>query len=345
MASKTLSLLECLELSILGPAVHEQLSQWVDTSNSISILVSGKTGTGKSTLINGIIGKCVTKEGHTLCRETSKVNKRQLKTNGVKVNIFDTPGLEDKTEQDATYTVEMQKVCNDIDLFLYCIKMSEIRFFEGCDDALAMNRLTKALGNQLWVNGVIVLTFANDIVTMAEDKDENVPEYFQKKYVQMSKGLRAFLQNVVKVPAETAKNVPIVCAGYRNQLKLPSIAPEHLEASVHTDSHWLSFLWLKALRRTKLSSQPAMIKINLHRIREKNEYSTDEMADTASEIIEMQPIMLGQQGAEILKGLGEHGEKIGQIVGEVVGRRAATHTAAQVSMSMLLHLLRDLASI
>ncbi len=338
------TLVECLEQSILGPVVYEQLSTWIEKSKSIRILVSGKTGTGKSTLINGIIGKRVTTEGHKLSRETSSVNNHQLKTRKVNVNIYDTPGLEDKTQLDATYTKEMQKVCNDVDLFLYCIKMSETRFFEGCDDATAMNRLTKALGDQLWVNGMIVLTFANDTVSMAEDRDENVTEYFQKKYMQMAKGLRKFLQDVVKVPVEIAKNVPIVCAGHGKQPKLPSIAPEHLEASVYTDTHWLSFLWLKALRRTKLSAQPAMIKINLHRIRNKKEYSIEEMADTVSEIIEMQPIMLRQQGADMLKDLGERGEKIGQLVGEIVGRREAERTVAQVSIDMLSSLLTYLQS-
>ncbi len=340
----SVSLHEYLELSILRPAVIEQLRKWVDNSTSISVLVSGKTGTGKSTLINGIIGKCVTKEGHKLSRETSQVNKHQLKVQEVNVNIFDTPGLEDKTQQDATYTEEMQKVCNDVDLFLYCIKMSEMRFFEGCDDAIAMNRLTKALGDQLWVNGMFVLTFANDLVSMAEDRDENVPEYFQKKYVQMAKELRAFLQDIVKLPAGIVTNVPIVCAGCAKKPKLPSIAPEHLEASVHTDTHWLSFLWIKALRRTKPSAQPAMIKVNLHRLSENKEYSIEEMRDSTCEIIEMQPIMLGQQGAEIMKGLGEGGEKIGKVIGEDAGRRSGEHIALAYNLNLLLSLLIDLTS-
>lgn len=55
------TLREQLEPSILG-----KLKAWEKRSNSINILVSGKTGTGKSTLVNSIIGRAVTKEGDKL---------------------------------------------------------------------------------------------------------------------------------------------------------------------------------------------------------------------------------------------------------------------------------------
>lgn len=54
--------------------ILKKLEEWLTTSVSVNILVSGKTGAGKSTLINGIVGKKVCEEGGTLDPQTSEVN-------------------------------------------------------------------------------------------------------------------------------------------------------------------------------------------------------------------------------------------------------------------------------
>lgn len=52
--------------------------------------------------------------------------------------------------------------------------------------------------------------------------------------------------------------------------------------------------------------------------------------------------MLGKQGAEICKDLGERGKKIGVMVGEEIGRRANTSMAAKIQTKLLLALLIDM---
>ena len=58
----------------------EHIQRWLEQSKSLRILVTGKTGVGKSALVNGIVGKYVAKEGDTLDPETSKVTEYHTTT-------------------------------------------------------------------------------------------------------------------------------------------------------------------------------------------------------------------------------------------------------------------------
>ena len=279
--------LKFLSVGVLQNHVHRELKQWVEESKSVNIFVTGKTGTGKTALVNGLVGKEVAKEGHRLDPETSEVTKYSDEVAGVQLNIWDSPGLQDGTRNEKIYLQDIKKNCQDVDLFLYCIPMSEKRFHKGSADFEAMRKLTKALGSEVWANAVVVLTFAHDIQDEAEvqvgSDESNVSDYFKEKLQAWARELSDILIKEIKVPEDIIEGLEIIPAGY------------YTEASLPDRQHWLSSLWLGGLRSMKTRAQPAMVRINAQRLVKGGEMK---FADIG-EFLHQQSIVFGKRGVEV----------------------------------------------
>ena len=79
------------------------------------------TGSGKTSLINGLIGAEVGKEGHTLDRETTSVEAKELVLEGKVARIWDTPGLQDGTDvlrRLIYHMEEMKRFCSDCEFVI-----------------------------------------------------------------------------------------------------------------------------------------------------------------------------------------------------------------------------------
>ena len=240
-------------------AVPEHLKKWFGGAKSATILVTGKTGAGKSSLINGIVGQEVAKEGHELDRGTTEVESFECKYHDVDITIWDSPGLQDGLDKEEEYVKDMQsKGCANSDLFLYCAPMNENRLKQ--EDIDAIRKLTKGLGSSIWKNALFVLTFANKVEPppvrgeklTPERRKKKVLEHFKKRLAEWKKKLQ---EAVVKagVDAKIAAHIPVVPAGY--DVDLPD------------RDNWLSPLWYASILRMKERSQPALLKTNLHRIK------------------------------------------------------------------------------
>ncbi|XP_019856616.1 PREDICTED: uncharacterized protein LOC109585108 isoform X2 [Amphimedon queenslandica] len=143
----------------------------VGHSKDIQIIVLGKTGAGKSALINSIIDleRIVAKEGADMepCTGTVRLYRCSNVIPGVNVTIIDTPGLQDIHQKEQSYIQQMKSKCQEVTLVLYCMKMTDRRLTN--DDIVAMKKLHQAFGPKFWERVVFVLTFANK-----EDCDERI---------------------------------------------------------------------------------------------------------------------------------------------------------------------------
>ena len=299
----------------------EHIQRWLEQSKSLRILVTGKTGVGKSALVNGIVGKYVAKEGDTLDPETSKVTEYHTTIKGVEVIIYDSPGLQDGTKNEDAYLRDMEEKCKKVDLILYCTKMTENRVDSG--DKAAMVKLSKGFGvNSFWKNTLLVLTFANEVQSPPQrgsDTRKPLHEYFGQRLREWQTKLRELLREV-GVQRDVAEKVPVVPAGYHLDPSLPATDCEY----------WLSNLWFKCLDRTADVAKPALLKINWNRLTTSEKVTKDEISRRK---IYEQPIVYGGNMSIavppiILEFLGlsprptiagKTGGEIGQFLGEMAG--------------------------
>ena len=224
------------------------------------ILVTGKTGQGKSSLINGILGAKVAVEGARASRCTTEVEMFCKTIHGVPIKAFDSPGLQDCTANEEEYIQGMKAKCGELSLVLYCTKMINTRLTD--DDKHAMRKLTEAFGEKFWEYAVFVLTFANkEDCERKDDRDEDIPEpdddddegwkelikqRFEGRLKIREGEIKTFLITEVGVSPDIANRVPVVPTGDNKKVRKnpnPYNLPDR--------DDWFNTFWEKCCQRVK----------------------------------------------------------------------------------------------
>lgn len=256
----------------------ESAKQWEQLDKQVvRILITGKTGTGKSALINGLIGSNVTKEGDTLDPTTAQVQKIKLMVHGISMSIFDSPGLQDGTNREDEYLRDMEQKCENVDLVLYTIKMTDQRVHAA--DTKAMKKITNAFGHNFWERAMFVMTFANEVRSPEyPENDEENQKYFENRLQNWRDNLPRIISERVGIPIYIGSNVPIVPAGYYKTRDLPG------------RKFWFSQFWMAALNRMMESSAEGagyMLQFSRDRLKQQN----DTIDEDFEKPIHEQPIL------------------------------------------------------
>ena len=236
--------------------------RWLEQSNSLRICIFGKLGAGKSTLINSLLNRKVAEVGDSLGSVTKKtqdysgaINKLEysrMTIYNIDVMLWDTPGLQDpEVDKESVLNDIKTKISGKVDLYVYCIQMTQTRGEQG--DFEAIRDLTTTLGQAFWTKALFVLTFANEVKVPPSSEGKSLQDYFDERLFMWKEFL---LKELGKAGVESniAKRIPVIPAGYMKQ-PLPI-----LEAA---DSLWFVEFWRTCLNRIALVSVPALLTVSL----------------------------------------------------------------------------------
>ena len=246
---------------------------WIADSpirNPLRVLVVGAPGVGKSSLINRLLGSCVAKEGDSGLLTTMVVQKYSRTINGVSIEMFDTPGLQDPEKKDAEVIQEIAKATNhEVDLILYCVSM---RGSITNADVTGVELLTRAFGNSIWKNAVFVLTFADQV---SSDVYEN----------RLSSMRRVLCRHTEKIAS--IKNVPVVAA-----------CDDDLQFT-----NWPQRLLEVTTARVKAVATPALLQVRYGSIQVSVEPILDTIGDVTYKMVGT-GLLVGACGALLGAGIG-----------------------------------------
>ena len=239
------------------------LLEWIanNPQKKLSFLLTGKTGVGKSRLVNALVGEDVADEGQQRDSCTNTATPYKVTKEDIDILVWDSPGLQDVNDDYSNWYLENLKDINSrygIDVVVYCLKMDDRRFYS--EDKKAIRKLTEGFGKELWKKTVIALTFANKIEDPDEIDDDQI--YFLKEFTEWERQLRGVPSGILtelQIDSQVLSALPIIPVGnYAGRPKKPKPLPN--------GDNWLSELWISCYSVMSDTAGIALYKISKNRL-------------------------------------------------------------------------------
>ena len=228
--------------------MKEEIDVWLKKNNKFKVLITGRTGTGKTTLIKGLKENYVPSEDNLL-PSTKNVKEYVYEFDKINFHLFDTPGFRDATSKNAAsndykYLNDMVEKNEEPDLILFVIKMDNARFSQ--EDTNAIEKISHAFGWKSWKNAMFLLSFANKVSKPGVKVDSRENQvYYQKRQADLSIHITKTLRDN-KVPDAVANSIPVIPVGLVNQPHIPSSGSKE---------SWIDVFWSEVFQVLKSRKQ------------------------------------------------------------------------------------------
>eukprot|EP00252_Welwitschia_mirabilis_P002629 TRINITY_DN12572_c0_g1_i2.p1 TRINITY_DN12572_c0_g1~~TRINITY_DN12572_c0_g1_i2.p1 ORF type:complete len:223 (+),score=40.73 TRINITY_DN12572_c0_g1_i2:173-841(+) len=158
-------------------ALYESLAVLKEKNiNSLTILVLGKGGVGKSSTVNSIFGERVANV-NAFQPEVIRPVFVARSTAGFTLNIVDTPGLVEGgfVNENALDSIKRFLINKSIDVVLYVDRLDSYRV--DTLDKQVIQAISNCFGKAIWRKGLLVLTHAQ----LSPPDGLNYSEFFEKR--------------------------------------------------------------------------------------------------------------------------------------------------------------------
>ncbi len=240
------------------------LKSYLGSAHSLGVLVAGKTGVGKSSLINSLIGGAqVAEEGSSVRSVSNQIISYTTSFNTpvpdkenevTTLTAWDSPGFGDIFISEKDREVRLSELRFAIDkahVFLYCFKITER--ITG-DDIDGIVKITKELDPSIWRKAVFALTFANEIQIPKSDRRsvDQLPQFLTEKVEEWKQVIYEVLETRAGVPEDILRDISVVPVGY-----LADNPPDRNE--------WYTPFWIELFKKTRETGKPALLRLTWSR--------------------------------------------------------------------------------
>ena len=203
---------------------------------SLSIVVTGLVGSGKSSLMNKLLNRNEAPVATSPHRETESVKTYHLKYKSLCIDIWDSPGLGLSDDDNDECIREMKALgCDNADLILFCVNMNDIRLQQTHMDAI--RDLSNGLEKKIWSKAIFVMTCANHVVDRLIEMNGSYYSFNQ----HLGEWRSRLVQTVEKagISRDIALCIPVVPAG------------SDVKQALAGHDNWLEALWCTCICRMR----------------------------------------------------------------------------------------------